>query len=252
MTSLLAGETYGEVACGPVAGVTLSRHSPDHALPMHEHASAYVCAVLAGGFREQDPRGEAHRSAGQVIVHPAGQRHADAFGPRGALCLNLHIERAPDSLARAAGPDMARAIDELAAEVAKGGQGDRLAADSLRAEVLDLLTRPRVADDPTGVGRVLQALDDAPAADWSLGSLAAVAQRHPNHLARTFRTRMGVSLGAYRRRRRLIGLCLDLRLGTEPLSGLALDHGYADQAHMSREFRAFSGLSPSAYRRAAR
>lgn len=252
MTSLLAGETFGDVACGPVAGVTLSRHRPDHALPMHEHASAYVCAVLAGGFRERDPRSDAHRAAGEVILHPAGQRHADTFGPRGALCLNLHIESASDARARTADPDLARALTDLACEVAKGGRGDRLAADSLKAEVLDLLARPRGADDPTGIGRVLQALDDAPGANWSLGSLAALAQRHPNHLARSFRARMGLSLGAYRRRRRLIDLCLDLRLGREPLSGLALDHGYADQAHMSREFRAFCGVSPGAYRRTAR
>ena len=74
MTSLLAGETFGQVASGPVGGVTFSRHRPDHALPMHEHASAYVCAVLAGGLREQDPRGDAHRSAGGAGETAAGLR----------------------------------------------------------------------------------------------------------------------------------------------------------------------------------
>lgn len=252
MTSLAAGETFGEVAAGPAAGMTLSRHRPDHALPLHEHAGAYVCAVLAGGFHEHDPRGEAERGAGEIILHPAGQRHADTFGAHGALCLNLQIDPPCEPLARRAEPALARALTELAAEVAKGGQGDGLTAAGLKAEVLDRLVRPETRADLDCVARVLRALDEAPAADWTLEALAGIAGRHPTHLARAFRTRTGLTLGAYRRRRRLIDLCLDLRLGREPLSALAHDHGYADQAHMSRAFRAFSGATPAAYRRRAR
>jgi AraC-like DNA-binding protein len=42
------------------------------------------------------------------------------------------------------------------------------------------------------------------------------------------------------------------RLHRDPevdLSGLALDSGYADQAHFTREFKALAGVTPGAYRR---
>jgi len=253
MAALHIGETFGQVISGCSGDVTLSRHGADEILPLHEHAQAYVCVVLAGTFAERDPRGQAQRKAGEVIGHPQGDRHADVFGPGGALCLNLYLDHdLAAAIARRAEPDLARSVNELAAEIAKGPFGDPLSAGALAAEILDRLHRPNADPDPDCVARVLEALDDAPEATWRLADLADIARRHPSHLARAFRRRTGLTLGAYRRRRRLVRLCLDLRLGRASLASLALDHGYADQAHMSREFRAFAGVSPNAYRRAAR
>jgi len=254
MAMLDYGETFGTVITGPASGATLSLHAPDGRLPAHEHAGAYVCVVLSGGFLETGRRADAERRAGEAIVHPCGERHADAFGAQGALCLNLHLgdaEAQPQS--RRAEPELISAVHRLAAEIARGGKGDRLDVQALSAEIVDRLARP----DPRGaacggVERVLAALDEAPAHDWSLSALAEIAGRHPTHLARAFRRRTGMTLGAYRRRRRLTALSLDLRLGRGPLADLALEHGYADQAHMSREFRGFAGLSPAAWRRQAR
>lgn len=254
MSQLRYGQTFGEVAAGPAPGVTLSRHAGGQALPAHIHESAYVCLVLSGGFRESGGRGEAERLAGEVIVHPGGERHADAFGPDGALCLNLHLgDEEAQPLARRAEPGLAVAIQALAAETARGEAGDRLAAEALVAEIVHRLGRPEAQPaDADCVDRVLRALDEAPARAWTLAALAEIAGRHPTHLARVFRRRTGVTLGAWRRRRRLTALTLDLRFGRAPLSELALDHGYADQAHMTREFRAFAGASPAAWRRQAR
>jgi AraC family transcriptional regulator len=255
MPPLSPGQTFGEIAQGPVPGATLSRHCADHRLPFHEHAGAYLCIVLSGTFREHDTQTDVVRRAGDIIVHPAGARHADHFGHAGALCLNVPIaEYEVGAAARRADAAIQRAADELAAEVAKGVQGDRLIAAGALAELTGLAVReahsPARAEDC--VARVLQALDDAPDEQWTLDDLARLAGRHPTHLARAFRDRTGLSVGAYRRRRRLTRLALDLRLGRVPLATLAVQHGYADQAHMSREFRAFAGVSPAAWRRQQR
>ncbi|NEX94286.1 helix-turn-helix transcriptional regulator, partial [Caulobacter sp. 17J65-9] len=95
------------------------------------------------------------------------------------------------------------------------------------------------------------ALDAAPERRWSLDQLAALADRHPTHLARAFRHQTGASVGAWARRQRVLRLCVDLA-GATPLAELAARHGYADQAHMTREFRACMGLTPGAWRRARR
>lgn len=252
MPSQASVQTFGEVAYGPVSGATLSRHAPNHRLRSHEHAAAYACIVLGGGFRERYARGEILHKAGDVILHPAGERHADDFGDVGALCLNLHLDEpvmAP--LRQRADPCTIRTADELAAEIAMGRCGDSLVCESLIAELAGLvyMRSPPAADC---VARVLRALHDAPDEEWTLDALAGLAGRHPTHLARAFRARMGVSLGAYRRRRRLTRLALDVRMGSAPLSQLAHEHGYADQAHMTRAFRAFAGVSPAAWRRLAR
>jgi AraC family transcriptional regulator len=224
-----------------------------HRLPFHEHAGAYACVVLSGSFLERGAIGEAECRAGDIIVHPSGERHADDFGGGGALCLNLQLaEREAQPAARRADISILRAADELAAEIAKGESGDRLVADSLIAELGDLsglALKRGVTDDC--VARVLEALNDGPDADWTLENLAEIAGRHPTHLARAFRSRLGVSVGVYRRRRRLTRLALDLRLSNVSLATLALQHGYADQAHMTREFRAFAGLSPARWRKLA-
>jgi AraC family transcriptional regulator len=254
MALLAPGKTFGEVATGPGAGVTLSRHAGGDILPAHEHASAYACVVLHGAFRELGPGIDADRQAGEIVVHPGGARHADSFGPGGALCLNLHLDGVwTESSTRRGDAALTVAIRGLAAEVAKGAAGDRLEAEALYAEIVSRLSgAPRPVQDDDCVTRVLQALDEDHARDWSLCDLAMIAGRHPTHLARVFRRRTGLTLGSYRRGWRLTHLCLDLRLGAAPMADLALAHGYADQAHMTRDFRNFAGLSPAAWRRRAR
>jgi AraC family chemosensory pili system transcriptional regulator ChpD len=50
--------------------------------------------------------------------------------------------------------------------------------------------------------------------------------------------------------RRLIEARRRLR-GAESLAAIALDLGFADQAHFTRAFRKVSGLTPGAYRKRA-
>jgi len=154
---------------------------------------------------------------------------------------------------RRSGPRLSATIQELAAETVKGDRGDRLTAEAACAEVRhEFWNREQDSGDSDCVSLVLEALDDAPEFPWTLGALALAARRHPTHLARAFRERTGMSIGEYRRRRRLIRLCMDLRTGTRGLSELALRHGYADQAHMTREVGRFIGITPSTFRRLPR
>jgi AraC family transcriptional regulator len=80
--------------------------------------------------------------------------------------------------------------------------------------------------------------------------LAAIVDRHPVHVAQSFRAKTGISLGAFQRVQRLTCLSLALRHGKMPLATLAAEFGYCDQPHMNAEFRAAFGISPGRYRRA--
>jgi AraC-like DNA-binding protein len=80
--------------------------------------------------------------------------------------------------------------------------------------------------------------------------LAVVARLSPCHFSRVFRDSFGCSPLEYVTRRRVEhaqGLMLS---GDAPLSQIALDCGFADQAHFSRLFHRVVGESPRSWRRA--
>jgi AraC family transcriptional regulator len=251
--------THGISIPAPCADAGLSLHSAGQNLPWHEHAAPYVCLVLSGGFLEAAPTSADERHVGDIVFHPAGERHADRFGPQGACCLNLRVPELRWSGVRRASAAVRAAAGSIAAQAALGPYGDSLEAESSVAEIMAELDPPS-ADNPNAVkatvgapvDRVAEALDDQPEHPWTLGELARLADRHPAHLARAFRLVAGMSIGEYRRRNRLVALSLSLRCTSESLGDLAVAHGYADQAHMTREFRRFAGCPPGTWRRRLR
>src|SRR5262249_2353682 len=82
----------------------------------------------------------------------------------------------------------------------------------------------------------------------ALGELAQAAGVHPAHLARTFRSRYGVSVGEYGRRLRLAWTVGELARGERPLAEVALEAGFADQSHFTRVFKRYVGSTPARYR----
>jgi len=84
----------------------------------------------------------------------------------------------------------------------------------------------------------------------SCETLARLARLSVSHFARAFKRTFGYSPHAFLMRRRMEraqGLMLKC---TAPLAHIALECGFADQAHLSRLFRQFTGESPASWRRA--
>jgi AraC-like DNA-binding protein len=84
----------------------------------------------------------------------------------------------------------------------------------------------------------------------STADLAALAKLSTYHFCRAFRQSFDEPPHAYVMRRRMEraqGLMLQTDL---PLAQIAMDCGWADQAHLNKSFRRFVGQSPGAWRRA--
>jgi AraC family transcriptional regulator len=79
--------------------------------------------------------------------------------------------------------------------------------------------------------------------------LSAVARRSPAHFSRKFKQAVGASPHAYVVRRRLERACHQMMSGSDPLSEIALNVGFSDQAHLCRLFRQAFGQSPASWRR---
>jgi AraC family transcriptional regulator len=247
------GITYDMVAARTACGqlLSLTSHRPDHDIPPHRHTNDYLCIVLTGGFAEQERAAWHERRAGSIFTHRAGETHHDRFGPAGAICVNLHFdagEPAPD-VQSVCSASLKVASEKLAFELATSSR-EELVLASLAAEIMGDLRRPtsQRSDRCQWIDRLVQAISDDAARRWTLAELAAIAGRHPVHVAQSFRATTGMSLGAFQRMRRLTSLSLALRTRETPLAELAVEFGYCDQSHMTTEFGSAFGVSPGRYR----
>lgn len=86
----------------------------------------------------------------------------------------------------------------------------------------------------------------------SISALQERAGLSKNRLLSGFREQVGVTPKLFARIHRFRNAMSMLHQGVAPLSRVALDAGYYDQAHMNAEFRELGGLTPLEFVRSAR
>lgn len=212
------------------------RHAPRETLPRHMHDHAFAAVVLSGGYVEAGDTGRHWMEAGDVLLHEAWESHLDRFSVRGAEVLVLEIADAsarqvggliadPDALARRAERDRAEAARQMFAELAPKPPG--------AADWPDMLAHA-LSEDPE---ICLSAWADA----WGL---------HLGSVSRGFRQVFGMPPVGYRLIQRTRRAISAVRTSVEPLSLIAQDCGFADQAHMTRAIQRLTRATPTALRRA--
>lgn len=201
--------------------------------PRHRHWTPYAAIVLSGGYLEAGGDGRFRVEAGDVVVHPAFDAHQNQLsGPAWVLNLPLDPLTELPPLFRVADPDALEHawrsdLREAAGLLHPVGLGVPLAEDW--PDLLAIALR----DEPTLV----------------LGDWARAHGLAPATVSRGFMAVFGVSPSRYRAEQRTRLAWRRLMTGTAPMAELALDCGYADQAHMSRAIRASTGHSPGHWRR---
>jgi AraC-like DNA-binding protein len=210
------------------------RHQPRELLARHPHRRAFATLVLAGGYVEAGDVGRHRVQAGDVLLHQAWESHLDRFGDRGAEVLVLDI--ADDDASRPAGRVAdADAIVRLA---------ERDAAAAGRALLAQLEPKPGTQDWPDVLAERLGGEPNLCLGDW--------ASRHGLRLgsvSRGFKQAYGVAPLRFRLVQRTRRAIEALRRAADPLSQVAQDCGFADQAHMCRAIRSLTGTTPAALRR---
>jgi AraC family transcriptional regulator len=236
-------------------------------LPRHEHAQAFLCLTLAGGYAERHLARTVDYQPGTLAFHPAGGEHAVAIGSSEARCLNVELrsewlqplagsDGSLPGFVRAVGGPAVWLARRLHEETEVWAATSALAAEDLVLEILALLWRSRgVAADrfpPAWLGTIEEILRDEFASRLSVRGLAARVGVHPVHLSRTWLRFRRSPLGDAVRQLRIDEARRRLDAGVSSLVDLALDLGFADQASFSRAFRRVTGITATAYRRAAR
>jgi len=102
---------------------------------------------------------------------------------------------------------------------------------------------------PGWLVRVRQRLFDDPAEGLTVREIAEDEGLNLSHVARTFRERLGVTVGEYLRVRRLQIAADALLTSEKPIASIAVDAGFCDQSHFGRAFATRYGTTPALLRR---
>jgi AraC-like DNA-binding protein len=106
--------------------------------------------------------------------------------------------------------------------------------------------QPQTAALSSALGYIHDHLD----APLRLPDLAARARLSVFQFDQRIRALFGLSAGQYLTRARIERACNRLRQTDDPISAVAQECGYADQAAFTRQFHKSAGLTPKAYRSA--
>ena len=258
------------------------RYAPGFSQEPHSHDYDGMTLVLRGRLDETVASRMETASALSVVFKPAGVIHGLSVGEEGLITLQIRL--AAGTLAAAlpavvssgrvsmlpagwqwshAGPaagEMLRAVS--VSSPSWRGQG-RSAIASRRAAVAGLLRlfseacrgpladpRRRAEIVPAWLMQVRDSLT-TPSRGVRLAAAARAARVHPVYLARMFRRHYGCSVGDVAKRSRLRLAARLLGEPDLPLTDVAGEAGFADQAHLCREFRLGTGVTPLQYRRVA-
>jgi AraC family transcriptional regulator len=234
-----------------------ARLAPGERLRRHAHAEGHLCVVEAGGFRERVARRSEECAPGTVRISLPGTEHDLEAGAMGAACVvagfpgeileAVRVPARPSLFAR--GP---RAIAAFRAALGSQAPDREWRLESALLELLAEAARGarlrRAGPPPAWLLRVRDRLAETRVRP-ELARLAAAEGVDPCHLARAFRDHFGVPATDWYRRRRVARARLRIAAGGDPLAAIALETGFADQAHLCREFRRACGMSPAAWRR---
>ncbi len=203
-------------------------------LSRHRHPHPYAAVVLAGAYREAGSGGRFRVSSGEVMFHAAFDAHVNWVEPTGAVVLNIPLrsyaaERAHFGVAN---------VDAIAA------MAERDPAAAARELLKSLIELPVPAGD----------WPDLLAADLRVNAVASLqlwSAHHgltPHSLSRGFRDAFGVTPKRFGLESKAHAALRCIRAGTRPLSAIAAEAGFSDQAHMTRAIADLTGNPPSHWR----
>lgn len=234
----------------------------------HYHDDTNVVFTLSGSFTQNMGSRTTVVPPNSLMYVPAGEMHATDFGPQGARCFFVAIDRVwvRKRLESAK-------VDAGMPRIALGGylqafalkmyeefkKPDSLSDLIVEGALLELLARWLREGScwhqaaPEWLGSVKALLQDSYRESISLSHLSQTVGVHASHIAREFHRVYRLTIGEYIRKLRVDFIAEHLRNSVKEgssLTDLALQAGFSSHAHMSSVFKRVTGMTPSQYKRA--
>jgi AraC family transcriptional regulator len=242
--------------------VTEVQYEPDVFLPRHEHDLPGFAFVVEGS-NEETLQGATHSCVpGTLVFKPPGAPHTNRYGPAGARCVFVEIERWRYDHVR----PHTHVFEEI--HVARGGVEANIAARlvpalrapaartalQLEALILDLIAN--AAERHAGHGRppawvatAHEFIGEEFARIRSVADVAGAAGVHPVQSSRGFRRHSRHSVWDFLVRVRLERAATALATSARAIGEIAVSVGFADQSHFTHAFTRRFHMSPARYRR---
>ena len=205
-------------------------------LSRHRHERGYLCVVLSGGFEEAGDCGRRIARAGDVNCHGPFDAHCDRFLVKGAETINFDLPEwadPPFAFCRVHDPDL----------IARTAERNYSAARELLLSMLEPVSYT-ARDWPEELAVEIRRHPDVCLTEWARSRGIASAS-----VSRGFRRVFEVSPNTFRAQIRVRKAWRCVLNGDLSLSAIAMDNGFADQAHMTRAVTMLTGRRPSQWRR---
>jgi len=197
---------------------------PGHHMRGHGHACLHVCLLRGGSFAERLPDGSWREcEAGSIRVSPAHTLHELVVSPEGARGQIVEL------------------TERLAAGLSRHPNGSVFAGAESVGAAWTRLAHPRSPFEAEAASLELVAR-----------AITRSSGAAPPAWLEDLRIEHGRSIGDHVRAQRVARGELLLRMTDQPITEIAADLGFVDQAHFTRAFRARYGSPPARYRRAQR
>ena len=248
--------------------LTEAVYPPGSRLPEHEHEDGCFGFVLEGDLSEQFGSRTLLYKRSSVFYRPPALAHRDDIG-QAARC--FHVEISPRWLDRASqfgqGLKEATVLHDppvrwlatcLYQEWLQLDAAGPLAIEGLTYEMAAYLCRSlsphrtENASPPLWLRKAKEFIETHYCDRLSLRDVAKAVSVHPVQVARQFRRYAGMSVGSLICSRRIDFARQSLALTEKPLADIALESGFAQQAHFTTTFRRLTGVTPLEYRKNAR
>ena len=215
-----------------------------------------VEAAGVGHHPEFAPGERLRLRPGSILFRPPDKAHANDFGDDEVLALvvSYHPERFAD-LASKAGPVRPAALVtdlrlRIRLELERGDAASRTALEGLALLLRARMERwPEKDRCPQWLLEALRFIEHHHAEPISLAAVAAAAGRHRSTVAAGFRACLGRSVGETIRQVRVRKALTAIRGSDRPLSEIAVECGFFDQAHLGRWIQRATGRTPGEIRR---
>ncbi|MCE9520903.1 MAG: AraC family transcriptional regulator [Alphaproteobacteria bacterium] len=205
--------------------------------PRHRHHEAYLLIAVSGAFEQASYGGRHIVAAGDILVQPTLDAHANALRTD-----TLEVLRLPWRYDGSLGGRYRSSDLDLLVRTAEKDVHEACALVERDVEAQSPL-QPQCADWPDHLASELATGRAACLSEW--------ADQHglvPETISRGFGRVFGVSASAFRLELKSRRAWLEITGTGKSMATIAAECGFADQAHMSRSVFALTGVAPSYWR----